>query len=284
MRITPINNTQYHKTKFGSCFRTYAPKTIKTLDTFDKGIVRTSTNLFRDDLDWLGLIKYIKTHFTNKSKVNMYSLASSDGSEAYSLAISIKEKMEHDNQEKFLPITACDIDKEVINVANKRRINIYNIEFFMAEKNYDINIEKYFKNKSVSVMINNDITSESDTISSFEPIKELQDAVKYKNIDILTALNELEDDGNTVILCRNVFPYLSINYTDKVIQSARNKLKDGSLFIIGDYDGYTDIEEKLAKNGFFQPILNNGSIYSCNIFQRGSYKEITNKLYSGYII
>ena len=268
MKIMPIHISQKKQPAFHSCFRTYPAKTIKNFDIFGKNTIRTATNLFREDLDWFEFVKFMGNHFKDKDKVNIFSLACSDGSEAYTMAISVLENLPENIKSKFLPIYASDIDKEVLKAAKSGRINIHSIEFLYPERTYRCNLAKYFDNRSVSIMINGDDISETDTIFSYQPIKKLTDSVKFKHSDILTELNNLKDEGNSVILCRNVFPYIGENYKNEIVNSAKQNLKPGSLFIIGEYDSFSDIEHKLLANGFVQPLFNSKSDYSNNIFMR----------------
>ena len=255
MQVIPINLTQSKQGSFQSCFRIYPAKSVKNLNIFGRDEIRASTNIFREDLDWFGLVQYMEKHFKNKERVNTYSIACSDGSEAYTFAISVFENLPENIQSKFLPVKACDVDEEVLNAAQSGRINLYAIEFVIPERAYNRSINKYFYNPSVSVMIKGDDISETDTISSYQPVQKLKDSVKFKHSDILTELNNLKDSGNSVVMCRNVFPYLNSKYTDLIINSARQNLKQGSLFIIGDYDENVNIRQKLLANGFVQPLL-----------------------------
>lgn len=261
----PVNTSLRNKPVFQSSFRIYSPKSVKSFGIFGSDKVRTSTNLFREDLDWVELTHYIKRHFKNKDKVNIYSLACSDGSEAFTFIISILENMPENMQSKFLPIYASDIDKEVLKAASSGRINIDTIEFLSSERMFNCSIGKYFKKPSVSMIIKGDELSETDTISSYQVEQKLTDAVKFKKSDILTELKNLEDNGNSIILCRNVFPYLSSKYTDKVIETAQKRLKKGSLFVIGDYDDKVNMEQKLVANGFCHPVLNSKCVNGNNI-------------------
>ena len=267
MKVLPVSHNQNNK-NFKSCFRMYTPKSNSDFGYYGREIIKTSTNMFREDLDWNTLVKYIITHFKDKNRVNTYSLAASDGSEATSYAITLLENLPKNMLSKYFPIYASDVDKEVIDIAKKVRINVFGVEFAMAERLFGIDLSKYLINKGVSVMINGDTISESDTISSYELIDELKNAVQYKRSDILTEINNIEDDGNSVVMCRNVFPYLSCDYTDKIIEAAKLKLKPGSLFIIGDYDGKVNMEQKLIANGFCHPVLNSKFINGNNIFIR----------------
>ena len=278
MNILPVNNINPRKPVFKSCTRIYYPNKLKTIDCFEKNFVRTSTNIFRGDLDWNKFMKFIQQHFAGKEKVNMYSLAASDGSEAYSFAISVLDRFPKNLHDKFLPVYASDIDNEVINSAKKGRINLYRAEMFRAEHYHDIDIHKYFSEPKASVILKGDYESESDYLSSYKVADIVRDAVKFKQSDILEELNNIKDEGNSIVMCRNVFPYLNKEYTEKIINTAKNKLKEGSLFIIGDFDLTVKIDEKIAQNGFFQPLFNGGFISSDIVFERGSLENLTDKL------
>ena len=86
-----------------------------------------------------------------------------------------------------------------------------------------------------------------------------------------------EDDLNEIA---DYYFSLSPDYVEKIILTAQEKLKIGSLFVIGNYDEYAKIGDKLLNNGFFKPVLN------CqNIFMRGDaanlYKRLSSKMIIG---
>lgn len=277
MNIAPVNN--YYNHTFKSSYRIYYPDEYKNYDFFNTNLIRTSTNVFREDVEWDRLVKFIDRHFADKDKVNSYVLACSDGSEAFTYAISIKEFLPQEVQKKFLPIKASDIDEEMIKTAKSGRINLYPIEFLLAENISGIDLFKYMTDKTVSHLIKGDEVSETDEISSYKVKKELLDAAEFKCSDILSEMRNLKDEGNSVIMCRNVFPYLKPSYVDKIILTAQEKLKIGSLFVIGNYDEYAKIGDKLLNNGFFKPVLN------CqNIFMRGDTTNLYKRLLSGRLI
>ena len=279
MKILPVNTVYNNKNTFKSSFRVYYPDNYKKYDFFNTNLIRTSTNIFREDLEWDKLVKFMKHHFADKEKVNSYVLACSDGSEAFTYAISLMEGLPPEVQKKYFPIKASDIDEEILKIAKEGRINIYPIEFLLAENVSEVDLSKYMTDKSVSKLIKGDEVSETDEISSYKVKQELLNSIEFKNSDILTELKNLKDEGNSVILCRNVFPYLKPSYVDKVILTAQEMLKVGSLFIIGHYDEYAKIEEKLLNNGFFKPIIN------CqNIFMRGDVTNLYKRLLSGRLV
>ena len=254
MNIFPINNTRT-EINFKSSFRRYSPLENPEFKYYGKQIIRTSSNILREDINWKEFLQYAIHHFKDKSVINAYSLACSDLSEAYSYKIAIIEEVPKELHKKFLNIKASDIDKEILNTAKSGRINIFGVEFAEILRRYNYDLTKYFKNPKVSVMVKGDDISESDTIFSYEPIKELKENLIINRSDILTELNKLNDEHNSIVLCRNVFPYLNFEYQEKVIQTAKNKLKSGSILAIGNYDAEVrKIDEKLLQNEFFRPI------------------------------
>lgn len=263
MRILPIDNSRYQKQpNFQSCLRRYLPKNVST-DCLKDDIVKTSTNMFREDLNWKFLVKYLLFNMFNEKKVNTYSLAASDGSEAYSFAIFLMSRLPENVYNKFFPIKASDIDPKMVEVANKRRINIHKFEFDIINRQYQINMRDFFEKEDKPVKIENDDIewTEKKMLSSYAPVDELKQAVQFKQSDILTELNNIEDDGNSIVFCRNVFPYLKEDYIDDVMKAANNNLKTGSLFVTGEFDWKVDITNKLLENGFFKPVAEYNNIF-----------------------
>ncbi len=258
MKILPVNTINQNQTGFKSSVRIYTPKDNPDFKSFGQMVIRTSTNVFREDIDWAKLAKFIIYHFKDVPVVNAYSLAASDSSEAITYAISLFDtlkqmKLFNEYKSKFSHIFASDIDQEILRAAMSGKINLLGIEFVLAEKQ-GFNLYNYVKDKSVSMMIKGDNTSETDYIYSYAVIPEIRDAIKYKRSDILTELKQLKDYGNSVVMCRNVFPYLNYEYQHNIIEYARRNLKPGSLFIIGDFDNEVrNIGDKLLRNGFFRP-------------------------------
>ena len=265
MKVYSVDNTRYNRSLgFRSCLRTYYP-VIKP-EIFAQDLVRTSTNLFREDLNWKFLTKYIIFNFLKTNKVNTYSLAGSDGSEAYSFAVMMMSKLPESMYNKFFPIISSDIDRNVLEGANSRRINIHDCEFAMTNRNYHLDLNDYFVNPDMPLQIQNDDIkwAEKHKLLSYEPIDELKQAVQFRHSDILTELSQIKDEGNSIVFCRNVMPYLKESYVNDVIKTASEKLKTGSLFITGEYDDKANITAKLNAAGFYQPVLEYSHIFQRN--------------------
>ena len=266
MKLFAINQAQKPNICFKTTCRIYTPRTNTDFKSFAQITIRNSTNLFREDLNWSVIAKYIFSHFKNFSTVNSYILASSDGSEPISYAISLYEVIKQnknflENYTKYMNICASDIDNEILKFANSGKINVLPIDFVSAEKN-GINLSTYLKNKSVAQTIKGDYFSETDYISSYNIVPDIKNAINYKCSDMLTELKKIKDIGNSIVMCRNVFPYLSYDYQKKVIECASENLKSGSLLIIGNYDKEVrSIDKILLANGFFKPLCNEPNVF-----------------------
>ena len=255
--ILPVlaSQKQYYNPGFKSCIRTYYSSECKGFESFLlKPAIRTTTNLFREDLDWYHLVRYIKMHFPREKKLNVYSLACSDGSEAYSYALMF------DNE--FMPnvsIYASDIDKEVLRVARSGKINLVG-EDFNTMRFYNINPEKYFTKLDRKLKIKNNCTTDE---CGYEISPNIRNMVHFKQADILTELKTIKDNGNSVINIRNVLPYLKPDYMEEILDTLPEVMKPGSLFVFGIYDGtLANIRYRVMQKGFFAPTVEH------NVLQR----------------
>jgi len=242
MRITPIN---YQK-NYTSCLRTYT----KPIDKFTNMEINTTTWMFRQDMDWLKLVKEMKTSFGKCEKINIYSAGASDGSEAYTMAICLMEYAP-ELAKKAFPIFASDQDEEMVRVFNTGRINLrvedlIRMDMF-TNKNFFIDTQDRFAIKG-----ENDRWIGQER--SFKPIPELATSVKYKKEDVIETLKNIQDEGNTLFLCRNVSGYMTPNYVEELCRTAEKTLKKGSLFGVGFSDFMSGLPYKLQKYGFAEVI------------------------------
>ena len=94
--------------------------------------------MFRNDIDWKRLAKYEHTHFIDEPKVNVVIYAASDGSEAYTKAISLIEALSETNKKeanKFFPIICYDLDDNIVQAANSGLINTGTVGISVPAKN-----------------------------------------------------------------------------------------------------------------------------------------------------
>lgn len=244
MKIQQIINYQQYPNKFsfGSCARFY-----KTSNGDEFG---TNSWLFRDDVDWKRLAKYEKNHFADKNRVNIIQFASSDGSEAYTQIISLLENYPNKNSEKFFPIKAYDIDEEIVNAARSGLLNTNMVDRINLQINSD-DYSKYFTNTNEILNIKNDLNLQSK--KTLKATNLLKNRVHFERADMYNILAELNDNSDTILLCRNILGYFEDDKVEKFVKIVSNKLKQGSMFIIGQHDTSNSfIDRYLLENKFMK--------------------------------
>lgn len=244
MKIQQITNYQQYPNKFsfGSCARFY-----KTSNGDEIG---TNSWLFRDDVDWKRLAKYEKNHFADKNRVNIIQFASSDGSEAYTQIISLLENYPNKNSEKFFPIKAYDIDEEIVNAARSGLLNTNMVDRINLQINSD-DYSKYFTNTNEILNIKNDLNLQSK--KTLKATNLLKNRVHFERADMYNILAELNDNSDTILLCRNILGYFENDKVEKFVKIVSNKLKQGSMFIIGQHDTSNSfIDRYLLENKFMK--------------------------------
>ena len=227
--------------------------------TTDKDYFGTMTFLFRDDLDWDKLANCAAQHFMAKDRVNVVQFASSDGSEAYSTIISLLENCPQYAQ-KFFPIRAYDIDSEIIKAAKSGYINLTktDLENLESYTNYG---DKYFTRTNSKLIIDNDYIFESSpsnaidlSYKTYKADKKLTDNVVFYNRDMYDVLNNLKDDSDTLLMCRNVLGYFDKETASHFVDKVSQKLKPGSLFVVGEFDCDTHktLDAEIESRGFVE--------------------------------
>ena len=214
------------------------------------------TRMFRSDLDWNLLSYYLENKYKNAQKVNVLNAACSDGSEPYSLAMILDKKIP--GGKKFFPIEAFDCSKLLIDDANNGIISLSPSDVDKFDY-YNLDIDDYMKPSYQSVYKR----SEEGSIPYFvAPV--LRNKVNFSCGDILSKLSKMDNKTpNTVLLCRNMIPYLSINEISELFKLINKKLGRNSAVIIGSYDldrlgGYIDV--KMRQINFKEAELFRGSL------------------------
>lgn len=72
------------------------------------------TTMFRNDIQWEKFANFLLTRYKDAKNVNIISGACSDGSEAYSLAISLINA-DREKSKKFFPIKDYDVDEQILD-------------------------------------------------------------------------------------------------------------------------------------------------------------------------
>lgn len=218
--------------------------------------IGTYTRIFRDDLEWERFTDFMVKHFKDKENIQFVQFASSDGSEAYTQIMTLLEN--HNNIDKFFPIKAYDIDKEICDASKSGLLNINNTDKSkFAERNIDFN--KYFTSTNEELQIKNDTLTDAaqqkNPSKTYKVSKTLTEKVKFENADMFKILRNHKDKSNTVLMCRNVLFFLSDRELDHFTTLAACNLKKGSLFVLGEHDQY-QVASSLQSKGFVRVMPN----------------------------
>lgn len=213
--------------------------------------IKTTTFPFREGVDWNQLAQYEKDHFKNKNKVNIVQFAASDGSEAYTKIISL---LEANAEDKFFPIKAYDLDSEMVRAARSGLLNLYKVDLINLSRKVS-DYHKYFGDSDKKLNILNE--KKLSTQRTLEVKDILRKRVEFNFGDMFKIIKELKDDSNTILLCRNILGYFEPEKISSFIKTVSEKLKSGSLFVIGNFDAkYSPVREILNKNKF-QEVMQN---------------------------
>jgi len=216
--------------------------------------------MFREDLDWDAFSNFITNHFKHKDNVNIIQFASSDGSEAYTQIMSLLEK-HPDNAEKFFPIQAYDIDKEIVNASKSGIINIDNTDKKTIKSN-GILFEKYFKDTCEHLSIENDnfskiLYKEKPYTKSYKVSPTLTSRVNFNLGNMFNIVKNIKDNSNTIVMCRNILGYYTPKEVDQFLDILSSKLKRGSIFVTGFHDTKDRYFDRLLQYKGFKPIMEN---------------------------
>lgn len=222
-------DTRYNSLNFKTSYKKVLTPNFVLGETYE-----CSTYFFVKDFQWNKFFNYIIDKFKSTPKVNIFSLACSDGSEAYSIAMLLLSKLGN-NAQKFFPITAVDFDKDITQNAKNCFMDL------SAED--EVRINKYTGNKLNKFFSKTDKTFLSDKmggtnkqvlLTRFRTKPILRDKVLFVTEDINTYVDKLPNNNN-LIFCRNCWPYLW-KTSEKFARKVSDKMDMSSYLITGNYD------------------------------------------------
>lgn len=191
-----------------------------------------TTFMFRPGINWEMLPQKLEERFKDKEHVNIVSHACSDGSEAYTIAIALLEKLGPERAAKFFPIIAKDADKTIIGYAEGENIALTPndlIRFKVRKIKYKKYFEPTGKKANIEEFCNPDL-------KLYKVKPELKNLVRFEQGNVFDSLNSLQDDTNTVFFFRNALPYFSEENQSKFFKLAGKKLSGKSMLVLGKYD------------------------------------------------
>ena len=257
MKISTCYNYKpiYRQPAFGSTCRYYVTPNGKEIGN--------NTWILREDLEWKRLTEFEIGHFKDKEKVNIIQFASSDGSEGYTKIMSLLNNRHHKDVEKFFPIMAYDIDDHIICKANSKHLSLSDKDIERMKAN-NIDFRKYFTRRDIYSDPTNPhyryLKSNPDILlgplESFKVSEDLTSKIKFQIGDMFELLPKIKDEGNTILMCRNILGYFKNPEIESFVQEAGKVLKPGSLLEIGFLEQSTPIKKYLGNNSFLKVMKN----------------------------
>ncbi|MBR5554727.1 hypothetical protein IKU74_01810 [bacterium] len=188
----------------------------------------------REDLNYDECARLIKKRFSKFDKINIMPMNGSDGTEAYLLAHSLlKEFGEKKAKQKIFPITVTDVDSFIIYSFGKKGIVAFRPEDIDA---FGKDFDKYFKEIPRSELPNIPNAYSLNT-RAFKLTPFFKNLFEFKVQDFQKRITHITDEGNSVVIIRNCLAQ-AFGYVQSMLMVAEldKKIKNSSLFIIGQYD------------------------------------------------
>jgi len=208
--------------------------------------VKHTTSFFRSDLlDWNFLGDTIVDSF-KASTPTIYAGACSDGSEACSLKMLLEKKAPN----KKFPIIAFDISKEKIEQAKKGLITLFSAPWDGGDYS---RIKRFATpeifHKNLAIVPDSEKWEKAYLNTMYQMTTNLKSSIDFKVGDVIEFSRQkfLEP---CVFLFRNAWPYLKTQSQNELSKNLAKNLPEGSLVVIGGFDGYCKTAEKLVKKGF----------------------------------
>jgi chemotaxis methyl-accepting protein methylase len=227
-------------------FKSYLSMDTVILNAEQRG-VSTLTRLFRIPMFFEELPDYLRIRFPNGAKIHSY--ASSVGAEPYSLAISVIDKFSPADAQKYLPVLARDVSKNVIQIAKSRKLPICYDEKACFESHIKrYKFEDFFQKsgKRESIYPPDRYEDEDYFVKDL-----LFKQVDFKKEDLFDALSSPDSFAEpSMVLFRHAWQFLDNTERGKLAQKLFSKLKSGSTVVIGDFHIEGNAREKLVDAGF----------------------------------
>lgn len=243
MHVSLINNCSINNNTMTDKYTTsFTSVSSSICDETGKFLYKNNTSFFRFDMAWDDLVIYLAEKYKSAHKVNIVNHACSSGYEPYSLAMALKVNLGKLSR-KFFPIKARDIDPNNIKVAKS---GIFKVDKFekMGIDNYTFNtFSDYFMQTTIKRKYN------YNTEVVYKPLDTIKSLIKSKQSNILDDTRKLSKK-NTVLLCRNFWPYLDKIEVATLAEKLAKKMRKNSLVIIGEYDHSFKIHKILKEFGF----------------------------------
>lgn len=202
-------------------------------DTLGKVKYRNNTTFFRPDLHCTRLVDKLIAKYQGVDKVNIYNFACSEGAEPFSIAMLLIRKLGEEKAQKFFPIIASDIDEEILRNPSQGVVKLAPLDLVLMRLTLGKDFTEFIS-RGNRFRYNRRFRNSVCT-GEISPV--LKKAVIFKKANILEDIENIEQE-NSVVLCRNFFPYLSKEDRVKLAGKLSQMLGRNSMCVIGTYDRF----------------------------------------------
>ncbi|MDP4268188.1 MAG: CheR family methyltransferase, partial [Bacteroidota bacterium] len=237
------------------------------------------SKLFRDDANWSVLTNFIVDNYPKGANIRCY--ACSDGSEPYTIILSLIKQLGK-TPKKLFPIIAQDIDTNRIIKNKKGIIGLTDKDFLKIEeclKGTNIQLTDIFeKDKTLPSEKGVGADGQVFIIQQYRVKDLLKNLLRFSSGNIIEETRKKVPE-NSVILFRNVWPFLTPHETSELINNFDMNISKNTSIIIGGFDkDYSYVAENLMQRGFSpidqnEPISNSGMKFYYSFPSNVSYKE-----------
>lgn len=192
-------------------------------------LYKNNTWFFRNDLNWDKFSNLLIEKYKDTPKVHIRNYACSEGAESASLVMILIKKLGLKKAQKFFPIIASDFDPVILENPQKGILKLSQGDLWRIEKRIGRDFSEFIEIESSPRAFFNEVVYSA----KMKPI--LRDAIKFEEKDILNDLPSITSE-NSVVLCRNFWPYLSLENQHKLADILSKKLGQNSMFVLGSSD------------------------------------------------
>lgn len=203
------------------------------------------TDILRPDMDWKAFVNMLVKKYKKAEKVNIYVGGCADGSEAYQTAMLLIRKLGKKEAQKFFPIKAWDIDAKILQNPKDGVIKVTKKDIERLEKYTGKDYLEY-------IHLNNKFVTDAESgiaVCTGKIKSILKDTVIFEKRDFTKNIPNIQRN-NSVLMCRNVWPYFSEKEQPKLAQALFDRLGDNSMFIAGEYELGSGLNHLFLDKGF----------------------------------
>lgn len=211
------------------------------------------TYFFREDLQWGNFVRYLNLRFKDADKVNIYNAACSDGTESYTLIMSLIKHLGKEKAKKFFPIKGFDLNQQQVNTAKSGEIPLLPGIYYLCDL-FSIKFHTLFNDKKFLNYVT--LKNGKKGVKFKDDIKNLVEFRRANIFDELAKINKNEE--NSVFLCRNMWMYLKEPEQEKLAKMLSEACGSNSIVVLGNYDlSASKAHSLLLKNGFEETYIDN---------------------------